>query len=81
MNAILNNWTIMRLIRLGLGIVACIQAFIIKDAAIGLLGAFLLLTAITNTRCCGSTGCAVNLKKNKKNNTQDIHYETIDAKK
>lgn len=53
MKAILNNWSIMRGLRLVLGIFALVQAFIQKDITLGLLAGFLLLTAIANIGCCG----------------------------
>ena len=79
MKAILNNWSIMRGLRLVLGIAALVQAFIQKDILLGLLAAFLLLTAIANIGCCGSNSCVVNFKQNKKE--KEIIYEELDAKK
>ncbi len=66
MKAILSNWSIMRGLRLVLGIAAFVQAFIQKDITLGLLAAFLLLTAISNIGCCGLNGCAVNFKQKRK---------------
>lgn len=77
MKAILNNWSIMRGICFVLGIAALVQAFIQKDITLGLLAAFLILTAIANIGCCGSNGCSVNFKQNKKESI----YEELDAKK
>ena len=79
MKTILNNWSVMRGLRLGLGIVALVQAFIQKDITVGLLAGFLLLTAIANIGCCGANGCAVNSKQNRKE--KEIIYEEQDAKK
>ena len=79
MKTILNNWSVMRGLRLVLGIVALAQAFIQKDITVGLLAVFLLLTAIANIGCCGSNGCAVNFKQNRKE--KEITYEEVDAKK
>jgi len=79
MKAILNNWSIMRGLRLLLGIAALVQAFIQKDIMLGFLAGFLLLTAIANIGCCGANGCAFNFKQNKKE--KEIIYEELDAKK
>ncbi len=79
MKTILNNWSVMRGLRLVLGIVALAQAFIQKDITVGLLAVFLLLTAIANIGCCVSNGCAVNFKQNRKE--KEITYEELDAKK
>ena len=79
MKAILNNWSIMRGLRLLLGIAALVQALIQKDIMLGLLAGFLLLTAIANIECCGANGCAVNFRENR--NKKEIIYEELDAKK
>ncbi len=78
MKAILNNWSIMRGLRLVLGIFALVQALTQKDMTLGLLAGFLLLTAISNIGCCGSTGCGVNYKQNRKQ--KEFMYEELDAK-
>lgn len=69
MKAILNNWTLMRGLRLVLGIIALVQALIQKDITLALLAGFLLLTAIVDIGCCGSNGCTSDFKKSKKERT------------
>ena len=76
--AILNNWSIMRVLRLVLGIIALVQSIIQKDITIGIIAGFLLLTAIANVGCCGSNGCAVNFRNSKKE--KEIEYEELDNK-
>ena len=76
--AILNNWSIMRGLRLVLGIIALVQSIIQKDITIGIIAGFLLLTAIANVGCCGNNGCAVNFKNSKKE--KEIEYEELDNK-
>jgi len=66
MRAILDNWSLMRVFRLMLGIIVLVQAYIQKDTTIGLLAGFLLLTSIANIRCCGANACGINFKQNKK---------------
>lgn len=68
MKAILNNWSVMRGLRLLTGIIFLVQSFIQKDIALGIISGFLLLTAIANAGCCGITGCAVNISNPKKEN-------------
>jgi hypothetical protein len=53
------NWNFMRWIRLGLGLIIGIQAIKNHEPGLGLLSAFLLFLAISNSRCCGAKGCAV----------------------
>lgn len=66
MKTILNNWTLMRVVRLVLGVIVLVMAIFQKDITLGLLAGFLLTTSIANIGCCGSTGCAVDFKTIKK---------------
>lgn len=66
MKTILNNWTVMRVVRLVLGVLALAMSFYQKDITLGLLAGILLITAIANIGCCGRTGCAVDFKTIKK---------------
>ena len=76
--AILNNWSIMRRLRLVIGLIALVQSIIQKDLALGIIAGFLLLTAIANVGCCGANGCAVNFSNRKKE--KEIAYEEMDSK-
>ena len=78
MKTILNNWSVMRGLRLVIGIIALVQSIIQKDIALGIIAAFLLVTAIANVGCCGSNGCTVNFNNQKKEN--EIVYEELDNK-
>ena len=79
MKAILNNWSIMRGLRLVIGIIALVQSIIQKDITLGIIAGFLLVTAIANVGCCGINGCAVNFNNRKKE--KEILYEELDNKK
>lgn len=76
--AILNNWSLMRGLRLVIGAIALVQSFIQRDITLGIIAGFLLLTAITNVGCCGNNGCAVNFNNRKKE--KEIEYEELDNK-
>ncbi len=78
MKTVLRNWNIMRGLRLALGIFAIVQAFTQKDTVLGIIGGFLLFTALANIGCCGSNGCVVNYKT--KQNNKEIEYEELDSK-
>ena len=75
---LLNNWSIMRGLRLVIGIIALVQSVFQKDITLGIIAGFLLLTAIANVGCCGSNGCAVNFSNRKKD--KEIEYEELDNK-
>ncbi len=79
MKAILNNWSVMRGLRLVMGVIALEQSVIQKDITLGIIAAFLLLTAIANVGCCGSKGCSLNYSNRKKES--EVVYEELDNKK
>ncbi len=74
---LLNNWNLMRWLRLLFGLYLGYQAFVLKDSMSGFLGAFLLIQAITNTGCCGSGGCSVPAVKNKDIKSEEPDFEII----
>ena len=65
---LLTNWTFMRVLRLMMGLVIAYQAFSSQIGLMGLLAAFFIFQALSNTGCCGSSGCAV-LPPNKTRNS------------
>jgi hypothetical protein len=56
-NRILNGWGVIRVLRLGLGLIVSYFAFSKHDWMLGLLGAILLMQAFLNAMCCGPVGC------------------------
>ncbi len=67
------NWNFMRWFRLGLGLIIGIQTVQNHEPVVGLLSAFLLFQAITNTGCCG-TNCAMPKSKNASCKNKEIEY-------
>ena len=78
---LLYNWHFMRVLRLGLGVFIAIQAVKTHDAFSGLIAAFFLFQAVTNTGCCGSQGCSTSVPKNNSDSIEDIAYEEIKSDK
>lgn len=78
--AILDNWSIMRALRLVMGLIAFGQPVIQKDITLGVIAGFLLLTAIGNVGCCDSTGCTVDNHSNRKKQSEAV-YEKMDNEK
>jgi hypothetical protein len=74
-----SNWNFMRWVRLGLGIIAGIQAIQYHDTLLGFLSVFLLFQSLTNTGCCGAGGCAVPRSKNIQKD-QEIEFEEVKDK-
>ncbi len=74
------GWNWVRWFRLGLGITIAFQAVETHDALAGVLSAFLLFQAISNTGCCGVNAC--DLKSNNKQSEQldDVVFEEVKIK-
>ncbi len=65
----------MRWLRLGLGIIAGIQAILFHDTLLGFFSAFLLFQTVTNTGCCGAGACTVPKEKINNAAIQEIEFE------
>jgi len=56
---VFSNWHLMRVIRLVLSVWLLVMAVQGKDAAMGGLALFFLITTIAGVGCCGPQGCRV----------------------
>lgn len=74
---LLTNWHFMRWLRLGLGLMAGVQAIQLHDSLAGFVSIFFLFQAVTNTGCCGSTGCAAPQETTSKKEDVEIQYEEV----
>ena len=73
---ILSNWTLMRFLRLAMGIAILVQAVIAKDMLFAFAGLVFTAMPVFNIGCCGTAGCAAPYKKNQ-DTTKDITYEEV----
>ena len=73
---ILANWTLMRFLRLAMGIAILVQAVIAKDMLFALAGIVFTAMPVFNVGCCGTAGCAAPPKRNQ-DTTKDIIYEEV----
>jgi len=71
------NWHFMRWLRLGAGIFIAVLAFRHHDSLSGLVAAFFLFQAVTNTGCCGAGGCSVPTIKTQADKEQDGEFEEV----
>ena len=71
------NWHFMRWLRLALGIFIAVQAYKMHDSFSGVIAAFFLFQAVTNTGCCGSQGCAVPISKTNSDKIEDVEFEEV----
>ncbi|MCZ8217591.1 MAG: hypothetical protein O9262_15210 [Cyclobacteriaceae bacterium] len=74
---LLSNWHFMRWLRLILGLFIGYQAYAAHDAFAGIIAALFLFQAVTNTGCCGASGCAVPTKKPDEGNAEAFSYEEV----
>ncbi len=70
------NWHLMRWLRLGFGIFLAVQSVQYHDALAGIVAAFFLFQVVTNTGCCGSTGCPMPSSRLPER-PQEAEYEEI----
>lgn len=59
MKIVIREWGFMRVLILVMGMIAFVQAYIQKEAVLGIAGSFLLITAFANVVCCSNSSCAV----------------------
>ena len=78
---LLHNWHFMRLLRLVLGVFIAVQAVKMHDTFSGVIAAFFLFQAVTNTGCCGAQGCSTSIPKNNANTIEDVAYEEVKSEK
>jgi uncharacterized membrane protein HdeD (DUF308 family) len=58
-NRLTTNWHLMRIMRLGIGILILVMGFQTKDWITGVLSAFFIFQAVTDTGCCGTSSCNI----------------------
>jgi hypothetical protein len=71
------GWSFMRWLRLVFGIFFIIQGIQSSDTLVGVVGVFFLLTAVTNTGCCGAGGCAIPKQDESVGEPEEITFEEI----
>jgi hypothetical protein len=59
MQTLLSGWNIIRVLRLAIGIMAMIQAYQQSSWILAVAGFFVIIPALANLGCCGTTGCTV----------------------
>ena len=72
----LKGWNIMRILRLGIGIIVVVQGFLAHDWVMVILGALFSLMPLFNVGCCAGS-CSVPAEKNKQGKVEDVAYEEV----
>ncbi|WP_026899276.1 hypothetical protein [Daejeonella oryzae] len=73
---ILTNWSIIRFLRLMIGLAIIVQAFIISDVLLGVAGLLFSSMAVFNAGCCGTAVCAPKIRKSS-GTIKDTTYEEV----
>lgn len=77
-STLFTNWHLVRILRLVFGVFVLVQAVTMRDALAGMISALFFYQAITNTGCCGASGCAVPSVSNEGNQKiEEVEYEEI----
>jgi hypothetical protein len=77
---IFTNWHFARWIRLGLGVFVGVQSLLARDAFSGAIAAFLLFQALSNTGCCGASGCTTAPPESSDKKNDEIEFEEVKGK-
>lgn len=77
MKTLVSNWNIARIIRLLLGVAAIAQGATTNEYILSIAGVLILLMALLNIGCCGTSGCSIQPKKSGNNNANEVIYEEV----
>lgn len=82
-DGLLSDWHILRWLRLAIGLFFLWQMSLTPDVFTGLVAGIFLFQAITNTGCCGASGCSVPRERDDKARSvnEEIEYEEIKERK
>ena len=75
-DVLLNNWNIVRVLRLLIGLAIMVQAVVANDLLFGFLGLVFTGMALFNAACCGVGACATPTSS-KKSSSKEITYEEV----
>ncbi len=76
---ILVGWNLVRWLRLLIGAYFAVQAIETLEIFSGIIAAFFLYQAITNTGCCGANACAVPIAKNNAKKPKEVELIEVEC--
>jgi hypothetical protein len=76
---ILVGWNLIRGLRLLIGVYFTVQAVETHEIFSGIIAAFFLYQAITNTGCCGGNACAVPNVKNNADKPKEVELIEVEC--
>lgn len=75
-NKLLYGWSLMRFIRVALGVFILIEGFKSTSYFSLAIGGLLLWQGVMNVGCCGANGCDTNVNYNKDQSLEDVGQNT-----
>jgi hypothetical protein len=76
---ILVGWSLIRGLRLLIGAYFAVQTFETHEIFSGIIAAFFLYQAITNTGCCGTNACAMPDAKNNTDKPKEVELIEVES--
>lgn len=70
------NWSLVRWVRLAIGLALLYQAIAVTDSLLAVFSVFFLVQALANTGCCFASSCSAPARETRKAN-EDVQYEEI----
>ena len=74
---LVTNWHFMRWLRLAIGLFLVWQLVQRPDIFTAFVAAFFLFQALTNTGCCGASGCALPDRGNTTHESSSVDSKTL----
>ena len=74
---LLTGWTLMRWVRLAIGVFIGIQSIRMHDGVGGMFAAFFLFQAAANTGCCGASCASTPPSGNSKSSSDEVMFEEV----
>lgn len=74
---IFSNWSLMRFLRLVMGIAILVQGIIVNDIMFVIAGILFTAMPVFNIGCCGAAGCAVPPVKKQETKNEIIYEEVV----
>lgn len=72
-----DNWNVIRVVRLALGLAILAQGILTRQWMVAGLGGMFTLLPLLNVGCCGVSGCQTAPPARKGKATEDITYEEV----
>lgn len=73
-----NGWTLLKFIRLALGLLVLVSALLENNVpGIVLGGLFTAIALLTDGVCCAGGACSTSISKTNKSQTENIEYEEL----